>query len=121
MPRVDHLQAVGVARESIEQPVHLHARQAEDRVDAVPQQGIDDGVAAGHARHGDSCFLFQRIVRMSLPLKCRPSLTPRASAAFANGNSVTCGTFTTPALCSSATRSMCLRVRGTAGRIAVTS
>ena len=52
VPRVDHLQPVGVAREGVEQAVHLHAGQAEDGVDAVPQQGIDDGVAAGHAWHG---------------------------------------------------------------------
>ena len=52
MSRVDHLQPVGVAREGVEQSVHLHAGQAEDGVDAVPQQGIDDGVAAGHAWHG---------------------------------------------------------------------
>jgi len=51
VPGVDHVYPVRVAGEGIEQTVHLHARQSEDGVDAVLQQGIDDGVAAGHAWH----------------------------------------------------------------------
>ena len=52
VPRIDQAQAVGGAREGVEQTVGLHARQAEHGVDAVPQQAVDDGFSAGHAWHG---------------------------------------------------------------------
>ena len=52
VPRVDQAQAVGGAREGVEQAVGLHARQAEHGVDAVAQQAVDDGFSAGHAWHG---------------------------------------------------------------------
>ena len=52
MPRVDQAQAVGGAREGVEQAVGLHAGQAEHGVDAVAQQAVNDRFSAGHAWHG---------------------------------------------------------------------
>ena len=48
---VDQAHAVGVAGEGVEQAIDLHAGQAEDGVDAVAQNTVNDGFAAGHARH----------------------------------------------------------------------
>ena len=54
VPRVDDADAVGVAGQGVEQPVHLHAGQAEHGVDPVAKQAVDDRIATGHARHGES-------------------------------------------------------------------
>ena len=37
MPRIDKAQAIGVLRECIEQPINLHAGQAEYRIDSMAQ------------------------------------------------------------------------------------
>ncbi len=52
MARVDQAQAVGSAREGIEQAIGLHTRQAEHGVDAVTNQAVNDGFTACHAWHG---------------------------------------------------------------------
>ena len=49
--RVDDADAVGRLVRGIEQMVVVHARQREQRVDAVRQQGFDDGFGRGHAGH----------------------------------------------------------------------
>ena len=49
---IDQAQAVGGAREGVEQAVGLHARQPEHGVDAVAQQAVNDRFSAGHAWHG---------------------------------------------------------------------
>ncbi len=57
MAGVDQPDTVGCPGQRIEQPIRLHARQPEHRIDSVPDKAIDDRFSAGHARHGLFPFL----------------------------------------------------------------
>ncbi|UGS34754.1 hypothetical protein DSM104329_01136 [Capillimicrobium parvum] len=50
--RRDDLQAVGRGVERVEEPVGLHARDAEHRVDPVGEQAVDDGLSAAALADG---------------------------------------------------------------------
>ena len=51
MARIDQADAIGIAPERVEQSVKLNPRQAEDRIDPMPQQSINQCFPARHPRH----------------------------------------------------------------------
>ena len=48
MAGADHADRIGMAVQAVEERVHLRARQAEQRIDAIRDQRADDRLAPGH-------------------------------------------------------------------------